>query len=321
VASALASLSKAKTKNYPASWAHFGGTLSPTEEIWSVDYPASGSCEMWLDPKHTHLDYKIVITGLDLGLVALGFPLTPDEGDDLYGLHIHWGPKGTAGPVALGIANPNNDLNTKYSYNKKTKTWTVTGRWSANDPSVVDFNFNLANYLKEGYDYVNAHNDAVPLGVIEGRFEPLNAAAVAFINAPATPANSYLTKGSMLKSSNVLIHQSKRGADVLTGEVGSDVFCFDARSNSFDRAGQRDQLVNFDPAEDRLDFQGFDGNSRLPGLQKLTFIGDQTFAKNQPGQLRYSQGVLSADLNGDAKSDFALEFGGAPALSAANFLL
>jgi Ca2+-binding RTX toxin-like protein len=276
---------------------------------------------MWLNPNHTHLDYRIVITGLDLGLVALGFPLTPDEGDDLYGLHIHYGPKGTAGPVALGIANPNNDLNTKYSYNKKTKTWTVTGRWSANDPSVVDFNFNLANYLKEGYDYVNAHNDAVPLGVIEGRFDPLNAAAVAFIEAPATPANAYLTKSSNLECLDPLCQESLPGADVLTGKAGSDVFCFHATSDSFDRAGQRDQLVNFDPGEDRLDLRGFDGNSRLPGLQKLTFIGEQAFAKNQPGQLRYSQGVLSADLNGDAKSDFAIDFGGAPALTAANFLI
>jgi formylglycine-generating enzyme len=324
-ASALASLSKANTKKYPASWARFGGTLSPSEEIWSVDYPASGSSKMWLDPKHTHLDYKIKITGLDLGLVALGFPLTPDEGDDLYGLHIHYGPKGTAGPVALGIANPNNDLNTKYSYNKRTNTWTVSGRWSANDPSVVDFNFNLANYLKEGYNYVNAHNDAVPLGVIEGRFEPLNAAAVAFVNAPATPATSYLIKSPKLQHvdshGHQVGHKSHQGSDALTGQAINDDSCLDSRLDGFSHANMSDRLVDYDETQDRLDLRNCDGNSILPGIQEFTFVGDDVFAKNTPGQLRYSNGVLMAELNGDLIPDFEHQLLGAPVLTADSFLL
>jgi len=314
-------VTKTNRKSYPASWAHFGSKVDSSEEIWSVDYPASGRCDMWLDPKHTHLDYKIKITGLDFGLVARGVPTTPDELDDVYGMHIHWGPKGTAGPVALGIANPNQDLDTKYSFNKKKNTWTITGRWSNNDPSVVDFNFNLANFLKEGYNYLNIHNDAVPLGVIEGRFDPLNAAARDFVNAPATPANSYLVKSPKAKQLGSHGHHPHQASDALTGQAINDGCCLDDRLERSSQAHKSDRLVNYDQAQDRLGFRECDGNNILHEILNAPLVGADNFPKNKPGQHRHSNGALMGVLNGDSTQDFERKLFGTPVLAADSFFL
>ena len=316
-----ASVTKTNRKSYPASWAHFGGKVDGTEEIWSVDYPASGTCDMWLDPNRTHLDYRIKITGLDFGLVARGVPTTPDELDDVYGMHIHWGPKGTAGPVALGIANPNQDLDTRYSFNKKKNTWTITGRWSNNDPSVLNFDFNLANFLKEGYNYLNVHNDAVPLGVIEGRFDPLNAAARDFVNAPATPANSYLVKSPKAKQVASQGHHSHQASDALTGLAINDGCCLDDRLESPSQPYKSDRLVNYAQAQDRLALRECDGDSILQGIRNTPSVGADLFAKNKPGQHRHPNGVLMGGLNGDLTRDFERKLFGTPVLAADSFFL
>jgi hypothetical protein len=223
--------------------------------------------------------------------------------------------------VALGIANPNQDLDTKYSFNKKTNTWTITGRWSKNDPSVVDFDFNLANFLKEGYNYLNLHNDAVPLGVIEGRFDPLNAAARDFVDAPATPANSYLVKSPKVQHLDSQGHKYHQGSDALTGQAVNDDCYLDARAESYSVTHKPDQLVDYIQTPDRLDFRKCDGNSILPAIQEFAFVGGDVFANNKPGQLRCINGVLMAELNGDSIPDSERKLLGTPVLTADNFLL
>ena len=70
-----------------------------------------------------------------------------------------------------------------------------------------------------------------------------------------------------------------------------------------------------------INLRSLDADSTREGLQAFTWIGDQSFTPSTPGQLRYRNGVVSADLNGDLRADFALEVLGSPALTAANFLL
>jgi hypothetical protein len=95
----------------------------------------------------------------------------------------------------------------------------------------------------------------------------------------------------------------------------------DARLESYSDTHKSDQLVDCNQTLDRLDFRNCDGNSILPGIQEFTFVGDDVFAKNKPGQLRYINGVLMAELNGDSIPDFERKLLGTPVLTADNFLL
>ena len=165
------------------------------------------------------------------------------------------------------------------------------------------------------------HNDAVPLGVVEGRFDPLNAAARDFVNAPATPANSYLVKSSKLHHVESQGHRSHQGCDSLTGHAINDDCCLDTRLESFSHTHRSDRIANHDETHDQIDFRNCDGNSILPGIQEFIFIGDDAFTKDNPGQLRYSNGVLMAELNGDSIPDFERKLLGSPVLTADSFLL
>ena len=70
-----------------------------------------------------------------------------------------------------------------------------------------------------------------------------------------------------------------------------------------------------------INLRGLDADSTREGLQAFTWIGDQSFTPSTPGQLRYRNGIITADLNGDSRADFALQLLGSPALTAENFLL
>jgi hypothetical protein len=186
---------------------------------------------------------------------------------------------------------------------------------------VVDFDFNLANFLKEGYNYLNIHNDAVPLGVIEGRFDPLNAAARDFVNAPATPENSYLVKSPKAKQLGSHGHHPHQASDALTGQAINDGCCLDDRLERSSQAHKSDRLVNYDQAQDRLGFRECDGNNILHEILNAPLVGADNFAKNKPGQHRHSNGALMGVLNGDSTQDFERKLFGTPVLAADSFFL
>jgi hypothetical protein len=186
---------------------------------------------------------------------------------------------------------------------------------------VVNFDFNLANFLKEGLNYLNLHNDAVPLGVIEGRFDPLNAAARDFVNAPATPANSYLVKSPKAKQVASQGHHSHQASDALTGQAINDGCCLDDRLESPSQPYKSDRLVNYAQAQDRLALRECDGDSILQGIRNTPSVGADLFAKNKPGQHRHPNGVLMGGLNGDLTRDFERKLFGTPVLAADSFFL
>lgn len=85
------------------------------------------------------------------------------------------------------------------------------------------------------------------------------------------------------------------GQDVLTGGPGDDTFVFD----------------NIQIGDLITDFGGGD-TIDLSGLgDDLTFIGDAAFS-GALGEVRYSGGVLSANLSGDLAADFSVTLSGAP---------
>ena len=168
----------------------FGGPIGSNQEVWDTVYPARGEAKIVLNADQNYIDYEFKIKGLDFGIIAGIGPVTANTGDDVNGMHIHHAKLGAVGDPALGIISPNQDLDTVfghqkitqdnvYYYDKLTGEWTITGRWSKGDPSAVGFDYNLDNYLFQGLDYINIHNEDVVLGVIRGQLLPLNDVAQA----------------------------------------------------------------------------------------------------------------------------------------------
>lgn len=107
------------------------------------------------------------------------------------------------------------------------------------------------------------------------------------------------------------------GSDRLQGDAGADTFVFLAAGDS--PAGARDTVVDFSAAAgDRLDLRGVDANALVAGDQAFAWIGAQPFGA--AGQLRFADGVLSGDLDGDRVADFAVNLG-AVAIAAKDILL
>ena len=81
-------------------------------------------------------------------------------------------------------------------------------------------------------------------------------------------------------------------------------------------AGDPDRILDFNRTEgDRIDLSDLDGNTSKAGDQDLVFIGSKAFdaydredAGNK-GLVRYSDGRLTADVNGDNIADFEVSLG------------
>jgi beta-glucanase (GH16 family) len=98
------------------------------------------------------------------------------------------------------------------------------------------------------------------------------------------------------------------GIDRLDGEGGADTFRFENVAESPYSA--RDTIIAFSGAAgDCIDLGTIDANTLVSGNQAFTFIGSDPFA--EAGQLRLSNGILSADINGDHMADFGVVIGSA----------
>jgi serralysin len=112
-----------------------------------------------------------------------------------------------------------------------------------------------------------------------------------------------------------------RGRDVLVGGPGSDTFDFDARVES--KSGKlRDVIEDFRHGQgDRIDLIGIDADTDgTAGNQKFKFIAGQAF-HHVDGELRFQNGILAGDTNGDGKSDFEIKLAGITSLLGADLLL
>lgn len=117
------------------------------------------------------------------------------------------------------------------------------------------------------------------------------------------------------------------GFDDLTGGAGHDTFRFTALSDSA-RGGSRDHILDFNQNAldtlnyDQIDLSLIDANTKLAGDQAFDYIGGAAFDK-VAGQLRFENGVLAGDVNGDGRADFeiALTLMGDMLLDPTNFIL
>jgi len=117
------------------------------------------------------------------------------------------------------------------------------------------------------------------------------------------------------------------GTDQQTGGAGHDTFRFTAPSDSA-RGGSRDSVLDFNQDTldtlnfDLVDLSQIDANANLAGDQSFAFIGSAGFDRIA-GQLRFANGILAGDVNGDGRADFeiALTLVGSTALDSNDFLL
>jgi serralysin len=110
------------------------------------------------------------------------------------------------------------------------------------------------------------------------------------------------------------------GADTLTGGSGQDRFRLLASTDS-GRGPNADVIADFNRTEgDRIDLSAVDANSSTGTDDAFAFIGTAAFF-GVAGQLRFADGLLSADLNGDRASDFEIRVTGISTLQAGDFIL
>jgi Ca2+-binding RTX toxin-like protein len=95
-----------------------------------------------------------------------------------------------------------------------------------------------------------------------------------------------------------------RGRDVQIGGLGADRFDFNAINESV-RGSLRD-VVFFQRAErDKIDLRDIDAERQLGGNQAFHFIGTARFSGDD-GELRFRNGVLQGDTNGDRIADIEI---------------
>ncbi len=109
------------------------------------------------------------------------------------------------------------------------------------------------------------------------------------------------------------------GADVVTGGAGADVFVFRTVAEAGSGVGH-DVILDFKTSLDRIDLSGIDANAIVAGNQGFDFIGSAQFS-SVAGQLRFGNGLVTGDVDGDGSADFAIEIGPQSGLTQSDFLL
>lgn len=100
-----------------------------------------------------------------------------------------------------------------------------------------------------------------------------------------------------------------RGIDHLWGDGGNDHFIF-TNVNETGMGADADMIKDFENG-DKID---------LSAAGSFTFIGDAAFS-NTAGELRFNNGVLSGDVDGDGSADFQIEVKDVNSLQNSDFIL
>ena len=79
-------------------------------------------------------------------------------------------------------------------------------------------------------------------------------------------------------------------------------------------------IGDFQRGQDRIDLGAIDADPAAPGSQDFAFLGAGPFTGNA-GELRFANGVVAGDLDGDALADFEIAVHGVDRLAAADLLL
>lgn len=107
------------------------------------------------------------------------------------------------------------------------------------------------------------------------------------------------------------------GRDRLSGGEGADRFIFNSIRDS--RPDARDVIMDFSHADDRIDLRQIDADTTTR-VNAFHFIHDDAF-DGSAGALRYDDGILAGDTDGDRIADFQIRFMNDPVIGSGDILL
>jgi serralysin len=81
-----------------------------------------------------------------------------------------------------------------------------------------------------------------------------------------------------------------------------------------------DTIKDFRRGSDHIDLRAIDANTKVAGDQAFAFIGKTAF-HGKAGELRFADGIVSGDTNGDKIADFGITVAGLSAMSKGDFYL
>ena len=107
------------------------------------------------------------------------------------------------------------------------------------------------------------------------------------------------------------------GVDTMAGGGGGDTFTFRYAAN----AAKGDVISDFSRSQgDRIDLQDIDASTKAAGDQAFAFVGAKAFS-GKAAELRYVDGVVAGDVDGDRAADFLIEIANDHPLRASDFIL
>jgi uncharacterized delta-60 repeat protein len=112
-----------------------------------------------------------------------------------------------------------------------------------------------------------------------------------------------------------------QGKDVLEGGSGRDVFVFNAPTESGTTSATWDVINDLVRGQDKIDLRGIDANTATVANDAFTTFIAGTAAFTAAGQLKFLNGVLYGNTDGDADAEFAIQLTGVTQLTTADVLL
>lgn len=111
------------------------------------------------------------------------------------------------------------------------------------------------------------------------------------------------------------------GKDALIGGAGSDLFVFNTLAESGYAKSDRDQIRDFKRGQDLVDLRSIDADSTIDDDQSFGVLIGARATFHEPGELRFSGGVLYGNTDYDAAPEFSIGLSGVGTLSLTDFLL
>jgi Ca2+-binding RTX toxin-like protein len=120
-----------------------------------------------------------------------------------------------------------------------------------------------------------------------------------------------------------------RGNDVVIGGLGTDSLSGGKNTDKFEfnditesvAGANRDVIINFHHSQrDRIDLSGIDADTLTDGNQQFSYVHGADFS-NVAGELRFADGILQGDVDGDGAADFEVQLLNVNALGNVDLIL